>query len=236
MSKHTNGRAAATGAQNTTTTTTTSKRNARAARFKALAAEIVAKTNADNRALLDAAAEAAGMNAADFIAWQVIEERGLGKRRDNEAKFNREIDDRYEEESTLRRRNHEREKIRCLVAMYGMFHAAGLTRAEEVEVVLRFFKKGDRHLAEAEGRAIRCALECERDADANASTNTKASGPDTTRAEIEIAAAARIVGLSADEFITEALQSAINAAKDLNGGELNLTADERAKLDAAKEN
>ena len=55
-------------------------------------------------------------------------------------------------------------------------------------------------------------------------------------AEIEIAAAARIVGLSADEFITDALQSAINAAKDLNGGELDLTADERAKLDAAKEN
>ena len=54
MSKHTNGRAAATGAQNTTTA---SKRKARAARFKALAAEIVAKTNADNRALLDAAKE-----------------------------------------------------------------------------------------------------------------------------------------------------------------------------------
>ena len=233
MSKHTNGRAAATGAQNTTTA---SKRNARAARFKALAAEIVAKTNADNRALLDAAAEAAGMNAADFIAWQVIEERGLGKRRDNEAKFNREIDDRYEEESTLRRRNHEREKISCLVAMYGMFHAAGLTRAEEIEVVRRFFQKGDRHLAEAEGRAIRCALEWEREADANASTKGKASGPDTTRAEIEIAAAARIVGLSADEFITDALKSAIDAAKDLNGGELDLTADERAKLDAAKEN
>lgn len=232
MSKHTNGRAAATGAQNTTT----SKRKARAARFKALAAEIVAKTNADNRALLDAAAEAAGMNAADFIAWQVIEERGLGKRRDNEARFNCEIDDRYEEESTLRRRNHEREKISCLVAMYGMFHAAGLTRAEEIEVVRRFFQKGDRHLAEAEGRAIHCALEWEREADANASTDAKASGPDTTRAEIEIAAAARIVGLSVDEFITDALQSAIDAAKDLNGGELDLTADERAKLDAAKEN
>lgn len=233
MSKHTNGRAAATGAQNTTTA---SKRKARAARFKALAAEIVAKTKADNRALLDAAAEAAGMNAADFIAWQVIEERGLGKRRDNEAKFNRWIDDRYEAESTLRRNNHEREKIRCLIAMYGMFHAAGLTRAEEIEVVRRFFQKGDRHLAEAEGRAIRCALEWEREADANASTDATASGPDTTRAEIEIEAAARIVGLTADQFITDALQSAIDAAKDLNGGELDLTADERAKLDAAKEN
>lgn len=43
MSKHTNGRAAATGAQNTTTA---SKRKARAARFKALAAEIVAKLDA----------------------------------------------------------------------------------------------------------------------------------------------------------------------------------------------
>lgn len=43
MSKHTNGRAAATGAQKTTTA---SKRKARAARFKALAAEIVAKLDA----------------------------------------------------------------------------------------------------------------------------------------------------------------------------------------------
>ena len=232
MSKHTNGRAAATGAQNTTT----SKRKARAARFKAIAAEIVAKTKADNRALLDAAAEATGMATADFIAWQVIEERGLGKKRGHEAEFNRWIDDRYENESTLRRNNHEREQITALVFCYGHLHAAGLTPAEKVKVVRRFFKKGDRHLAEAEGRAIRCALEWERDADANASANATASGPDTTRAEIEIAAAARIVGLSVDEFITDALQSAIDAAKDLNGGELDLTADERATLDAAKEN
>ena len=53
-----------------------------------------------------------------------------------------------------------------------------------------------------------------------------------TRAEIEIEAAARIAGTTADQFIADALRTAINSAKELNGGELDLTADERDALDA----
>ena len=241
--------AAAKSATDTTTDATTSElerkfptgvtaeqRKERAARFKNHAEKAVAKMSGHDRALLDAAAEAVGMDATALVAWQLTEERGLGERRDSEAEYNRWIDDKYESETTIRRNNHEREVARTTAAVYGLFGPAGLTDAEEVEVVRLFFRKGDASLSKAEGRAIHCALEWEREVDANASTKGKAIGPDTTRAEIEIAAAARIVGLSADEFITDALQSAIDAAKDLNGGELDLTADERAKLDAAKEN
>ena len=215
---------------------TAEQRKERAARFKNHAEKTVAKMSGHDRVLLDAAAEAVGMDATALVAWQLTEERGLGELRDSEAEYNRWIDDKYESETTIRRNNHEREVARMTAAVYGLFGPAGLTDAEEVEVVRRFFRKGDASLSKAEGRAILCALEWEREVDANASTKGKASGPDTTRAEIEIAAAARIVGLSADEFITDALQSAIDVAKDLNGGELDLTADERAKLDAAKEN
>ena len=220
---NTSRKAQTAAAKSATNTTTAVQRKARAERFKAHAAEIVAKTDADNRALLDAAGDAAGMTAAEFVAAQVVDERGLGKRRDLEAQANLKVDDGYETETARTRNNHERQEVRAILAVFGNVDAAGLTHAEKVEVVRRYFRKGDHNLDVATGRAIKDALAL--------------PSPDRmTRAEIEIAAAARIVGLSADEFITDALQSAINAAKDLNGGELDLTADERAKLDAAKEN
>lgn len=43
-------------------------------------------------------------------------------------------------------------------AVYGLFGPAGLTDAEEVEVVRRFFRKGDASLSKAEGRALKAAL------------------------------------------------------------------------------
>lgn len=180
---------------------TAEQRKERAARFKNHAEKTVAKMSGHDRALLDAAAEAAGMNAADFIAWQVIEERGLGELRDSEAEYNRWIDDKYESETTIRRNNHEREAARMTAAVYGLFGPAGLTDAEEVEVVRRYFHKGDRSLAPAEGRAIKTAL----------------AMPSPEKIE----AAARIVVKTAVEFIAEALQSAIDAAKELNGGKLD---------------
>lgn len=241
--------AAAKSATNTTTDATTSRwelehptgvnddqRKKRAARFKEYAEQYVAALRDDEHAVLDEAARNVGTTAAAFISSKLIEERGLGSRRDEEAMFRRWSDDLYENGTSRSRNDHEKQETQGAIALFCKFYPAGLTTDEKVEVVRRFFRKGDASLSKAEGRAIRCALEWEREVDANASTKGKASGPDTTRAEIEIAAAARIVGLSADEFITDALQSAIDAAKDLNGGELDLTADERAKLDAAKEN
>ena len=200
---------------------TPGQRKERAGRFAALAEKIVAKMNGHDRAMLDVAAETVETTAAALVAWQLTEERGLGKRRDDEAMYHRWNDDTYEAQSTLRRNNHEREVAGSTAAVFGMFGSAGLTDAEQVEVVRRFFRKGDHSLAEAEGRAIRCALEWEREADANTSTNT--SSKDTTRAEVEaeIEAAARIVGLSANEFVADAIHAAINSAKDLNGGELD---------------
>lgn len=137
---------------------TSEQRKARAARFENHAAKIVAKMSGHDRALLDAAAESVGMDAAALVAWQLTEERGLGKRRDYEAEFNRWIDDTYEAQTTLRRNNHEKEVATTTAAVYGLFGPAGLTDAEEVEVVRRFFRKGDRSLSRAEGRAIKAAL------------------------------------------------------------------------------
>ena len=198
---------------------TAEQRKERAARFKNHAEKAVAKMIGHDRALLDAAAEAVGMDATALVAWQLTEERGLGERRDSEAEYNRWIDDEYENETAIRRNNHEREVARTTAAVYGLFGPAGLTDAEEVEVVRLFFRKGDASLSKAEGRALKAALAM--------------PSPDRmTRAEIEIEAAARIVGKTADEFIAEALHTAINSAKELNGGELDLTADERDALDA----
>lgn len=191
---------------------TAEQRKERAGRFAALAEKIVAKMNGHDRALLDAAAETVETTAAALVAWQLTEERGLGKRRDDEAMYHRWNDDTYEAQSTLRRNNHEREVAGSTAAVFGMFGSAGLTDAEQVEVVRRFFRNGDHSLAEAEGRAIKAALAM--------------PSPE------EIEAAARIVGLTANQFIADALHTAINSAKDLNGGELDLTADERAALDA----
>ena len=110
------------------------------------------------RGLLDAAAEAVGMDATALVAWQLTEERGLGELRDSEAEYNRWIDDKYESETTIRRNNHEREVARTTAAVYGLFGPAGLTDAEEVEVVRRFFRRGDASLSKAEGRALKAAL------------------------------------------------------------------------------
>lgn len=163
--------AAAKSATDTTTDATTSElerkyptgvtaeqRKERAARFKNHAEKAVAKMSGHDRALLDAAAEAVGMDATALVAWQLTEERGLGERRDSEAEYNRWIDDKYESETTIRRNNHEREVARTTAAVYGLFGPAGLTDAEEVEVVRRFFRKGDASLSKAEGRAIKAAL------------------------------------------------------------------------------
>lgn len=205
--KTTTSRKAQTAAAKSATNTTTAvQRRARAERFKAHAAEIVAKTDADNRALLDAAGAAAGMTAAEFVAAQVVDERGLGKRRDLEAQANLKVDDGYETETARTRNNHERQEIRAILAVFGNVDAAGLTHAEKVEVVRRYFRKGDRNLDVATGRAIKDALAL--------------PSPDRmTRAEIKIEAAARIVRKTADEFIADALHTAINSAKDRNGGE-----------------
>lgn len=173
--KNTAGRKATTTADNSVselerkypTGVTAEQRKERAARFKNHAEKAVAKMSGHDRALLDAAAEAVGMDATALVAWQLTEERGLGERRDSEAEYNRWIDDEYESETTIRRNNHEREVARTTAAVYGLFGPAGLTDAEEVEVVRRFFRKGDVSLSKAEGRAIRCALEWEREADAN---------------------------------------------------------------------
>ena len=137
---------------------TAEQRKERAARFKNHAEKTVAKMSGHDRALLDAAAEAVGMDATALVAWQLTEERGLGERRDSEAEYNRWIDDKYESETTIRRNNHEREVARMTAAVYGLFGPAGLTDAEEVEVVRRFFSLGDRSLSRAEGRAIKAAL------------------------------------------------------------------------------
>lgn len=163
--------AAAKSATNTTTDNTTSElerkyptgvtaeqRKERAARFKNHAEKTVAKMSGHDRARLDAAAEAVGMDATALVAWQLTEERGLGELRDSEAEYNRWIDDKYESETTIRRNNHEREVARTTAAVYGLFGPAGLTDSEEVEVVRRFFRKGDRSLSRAEGRAIKAAL------------------------------------------------------------------------------
>lgn len=164
--KNTAGRKATTTADNSVseyerkhpTGVTPGQRKERAGRFAALAEKIVAKMNGHDRALLDAAAEAVETTAAALVAWQLTEERGLGKRRDDEAMFNRWNDDTYEAQSTLRRNNHEREVAGSTAAVFGMFGSAGLTDAEQVEVVRRFFRNGDHSLAEAEGRAIKAAL------------------------------------------------------------------------------
>ena len=164
--KNTAGRKATTTADNSVseyerkhpTGVTPGQRKERAGRFAALAEKIVAKMNGHDRALLDAAAEAVETTAAALVAWQLTEERGLGKRRDDEAMFNRWNDDTYEAQSTLRRNNHEREVAGSTAAVFGMFGSAGLTDAEKVEVVRRHFRKGDHSLAEAEGRAIKAAL------------------------------------------------------------------------------
>ena len=145
-------------AATTATTTIKAMREARVARWKEHAAKAVAKMSGHNRALLDAAAESVGMDAADFVAWQLTEERGLGKHRDYEAEFNQRIDDTYEAQTTIQRNNHEKEVATTTAAVYGLFGPAGLTDAEEVEVVRRFFRKGDRSLSRAEGRAIKAAL------------------------------------------------------------------------------
>ena len=163
--------AAAKSATNTTTDATTSElerkyhtgvtaeqRTERAARFKNHAEKAVAKMSGHERALLDAAAEAVGMDATALVAWQLTEERGLGERRDSEAEYNRWIDDKYESETTIHRNNHEREVARTTAAVYGLFGPAGLTDAEEIEVVRRFFRKGDASLSKAEGRALKAAL------------------------------------------------------------------------------
>lgn len=211
--------AAAKSATDTTTDATTSElerkyptvvtaeqRKERAARFKNHAEKAVEKMSGHDRALLDAAADAAGMTAAEFVAAQVVDERGLGKRRDLEAQTNLKVDDGYETETARTRNNHERQEVRAIVAVFGNVDAAGLTHAEKVEVVRRYFRKDDRNLDVATGRAIKDALAL--------------PSPDRmTRAEIEIEAAARIVGKTADEFIADALHTAINSAKDRNGGE-----------------
>ena len=163
--------AAAKSATDTTTDATTSElerkyptgvtaeqRKERAARFKNHAEKAVAKMSGHDRALLDAAAEAVGMDATALVAWQLTEERGLGELRDSEAEYNRWIDDKYESETTIRRNNHEREVARTTAAVYGLFGPAGLTDAEEVEVLCRFFRKGDASLSKAEGRALKAAL------------------------------------------------------------------------------
>ena len=138
---------------------TAEQRKERAARFKNHAEKAVAKMSGHDRALLDAAAEAVGMDATALVAWQLTEERGLlGERRDSEAEYNRWIDDKYESETTIRRNNHEREVARTTAAVYGLFGPAGLTDAEEIEVVRRFFRKGDASLSKAEGRALKAAL------------------------------------------------------------------------------
>lgn len=164
--KNTAGRKATTTADNSVselerkypTGVTAEQRKERAARFKNHAEKTVAKMSGHDRALLDAAAEAVGMDATALVAWQLTEERGLGELRDSEAEYNRWIDDKYESETTIRRNNHEREVARTTAAVYGLFGPAGLTDAEEVEVVRRFFRKGDASLSKAEGRALKAAL------------------------------------------------------------------------------
>lgn len=224
--------AAAKSATKTTTDATTSRwelehptgvnddqRKKRAARFKEYAEQYVAALRDDERAILDEAARNVGTTAVDFISSKLIEERGLGSRRDEDAMYYRWADDLYETGTSRSRNDHEKQEVRSAITFFCQFGPAGLTTDEKVEIVRRYFRKGDRNLDVATGRAIKDALAL--------------PSPDRmTRAEIEIEAAARIVGLTADQFIADALHTAINSAKDLNGGELDLTADERAALDA----
>lgn len=211
--------AAAKSATNTTTDATTSRwelehptgvnddqRKKRAARFKEYAEQYVAALRDDERAILDEAARNVGTTAVAFISSKLIEERGLGSRRDEKAMFHRWSDDLYENGTSRSRNDHEKQETQGAIASFCKFGPAGLTTDEKVEVVRRYFRKGDRHLDVATGRAIKDALAL--------------PSPDRmTRAEIEIEAAARIVGKTADEFIADALHTAINSAKDRNGGE-----------------
>lgn len=163
--------AAAKSATNTTTDATTSRwelehptgvnddqRKKRAARFKEYAEQYVAALRDDERAVLDEAARNVGTTAAAFISSKLIEERGLGSRRDEEAMFHRWSDDLYENGTSRSRNDHEKQETQGAIALFCKFDPAGLTTDEKVEVVRRYFRKGDRHLDVATGRAIKDAL------------------------------------------------------------------------------
>ena len=170
--KTTTGRKATTRAANAAKTTrrtaaktatahTDSKaqrEQARVARWKEHAEKIVGKMNDDDRAILDAAAEAVNLRPVAFLLDAMKEERGLGKRNDCETEINLKVDEDYEAMPTRTRNKHELDEVRAVSFFYTHNHVAGLTHAEKVEVVRRYFRKGDRHLAEAEGRAIKAAL------------------------------------------------------------------------------
>ncbi len=151
--------------KNTTTNgkgqTIEERRAARIERWRKYAANHIANISKELRELLEAVASAAGSaSPVDFIVEQLKAERGLDPTRKSfEAEYNLKSDDEWEDVPPLARNNHDRETACFTVSCFYHVHTHGLTHQEQLEMIRRYFVRGDVHLAQAEARAVRDALQ-----------------------------------------------------------------------------
>jgi len=175
---------------------------------------------ADEFALVKAAADAVGMTPVGLVIDTMKREHGLADKKTPGTDTVLFTDETCEKYPTRARNNYEREQVGHCIYSLSHFHAFGLTVKQQAEVVRRHFRKGDITLREAEGRAILAALD--------------AGGDGMDEAErIEANAAARFTGKSYAAFARDAMQAAVEAARDAAGGKLPLTRKERAAIVAA---
>lgn len=157
-----------TAAERSTTKTTTETRRDRWRRH--IVARLAKIKNCKGYIPAKWLEEIEGRPAADFITDWLANDRGFGVKNPTPAqKYHAEVDAYYEtEESTRIRNNHEREEAeQAVFTMLNNDALHGLSDRSR-DFVRRFYRPGDRGLNAATLRAVKCALDWEREAEANA--------------------------------------------------------------------